>query len=145
ASPVLSTQGPSSAVLGAWLPHRLGTQYWVLSTRTRPAEARPLLLFPFPPPPVCAIIGASISRCLEETSMAVGVRGLVCLLLAAAPAWGQGKVDFAHEVVPLLKARCAECHTNGKYKGSFSLDTREEILKAKAAVPGKSAASELIK
>src|SRR6266567_2540014 len=55
------------------------------------------------------------------------------------------KVDFAHDIIPLLKARCAECHTSGKYKGSFSLDTREDVLKAKAVVPGKSAASELIK
>jgi hypothetical protein len=52
-------------------------------------------------------------------------------------------VDFAHDVVPLLKARCAKCHTNGEYKGSFSLDTREAILKAKAVVPGNSADSEL--
>src|SRR5258707_10795455 len=55
------------------------------------------------------------------------------------------KVDFAHDIVPLLKARCAECHTNGKYKGSFSLDTREAILKKKAVVPGKSTESELVK
>ena len=55
------------------------------------------------------------------------------------------KVDFAHDIIPLLKARCAECHTSGKYKGSFSLDTREDVLKARAVVPGKSAASELIK
>jgi hypothetical protein len=26
------------------------------------------------------------------------------------------KIDFAHDIVPILKARCAECHTNGKYK-----------------------------
>ena len=53
-------------------------------------------------------------------------------------------VDFAHDIVPLIKARCAECHTNGKYKGSFSLDTREAILKAKVVVPGKSGESELV-
>ncbi len=34
-------------------------------------------------------------------------------------------IDFAHDIVPLLKARCAKCHTNGEYKGSFSLDTRD--------------------
>lgn len=69
------------------------------------------------------------------------------LVLAASLASAQPpkKVDFAHEIVPLLKARCAECHTGGKYKGSFSLDTREDVLKAKAVVPGKSEASELIK
>ncbi len=55
------------------------------------------------------------------------------------------KVDFAHEIVPLLKARCAECHTAGKHKGSFSLDTREDVLKKKAVVPGKSNESELIR
>jgi hypothetical protein len=52
-------------------------------------------------------------------------------------------VDFAHDIVPLLKTRCVKCHTNGEYKGSFSLDTREAILKTKGAVPGKSADSEL--
>ncbi len=54
-------------------------------------------------------------------------------------------IDFAHEVVPILKTHCAKCHTNGTYKGSLSLDTRESLLKSKAAVPGKSAESELIK
>jgi hypothetical protein len=73
-----------------------------------------------------------------------------CALLLSAltgPAVAQPapKVDFAHEIVPLLKARCGECHTAGKYKGSFSLDTREEVLKKQAVVPGKSAASELIR
>src|SRR5262245_19799780 len=52
------------------------------------------------------------------------------------PARQQAKpIDFAHDVLPLLKARCAECHTNCKYKGSFSLDTRDTILAKKAVVP----------
>ncbi|MSQ94728.1 MAG: DUF1549 domain-containing protein [Gemmataceae bacterium] len=55
------------------------------------------------------------------------------------------KIDFAHDIAPILKARCAECHTNGKYKGSVSFDTREDLLKSKAVAPGKSAASELVK
>lgn len=54
------------------------------------------------------------------------------------------KLDFVHDVVPILKARCAECHTNGKYKGSLSLDTRADLLKAKVVTPGKSGAGELI-
>jgi cytochrome c553 len=53
-------------------------------------------------------------------------------------------VDFAHEVVPILKTHCAKCHTNGTYKGSMSLDTRADVVK-KAAVPGKSAESKMIK
>jgi mono/diheme cytochrome c family protein len=53
-------------------------------------------------------------------------------------------VDFAHAVAPLIKAQCAKCHTDGTYKGSFSLDTRETMLKSKTVVPGKSGESELI-
>jgi hypothetical protein len=53
-------------------------------------------------------------------------------------------VDFAHDVVPILKARCAKCHTNGTYKGSISFDTRADLMK-KAATPGKAAESKLIK
>ncbi len=53
-------------------------------------------------------------------------------------------IDFAHDIAPMIKAQCAKCHTNGKYKGSFSLDTRETMLKSEAVVPGKSEESELI-
>lgn len=52
--------------------------------------------------------------------------------------------DFAHDVLPLLKTRCAECHTNGTYKGSFSLDTREAALESEAIVPGQGGASPLV-
>lgn len=55
------------------------------------------------------------------------------------------QIDFAHDIVPLIKTHCAKCHTNGKSKGSFSLDTRQSILKKKAVVPGKSGQSELVK
>src|ERR1043165_203895 len=55
------------------------------------------------------------------------------------------KIDFVHDIAPILKARCAECHINGKYKGSVSMDTREDLLKSKALTPGKSSASELVK
>jgi hypothetical protein len=66
-------------------------------------------------------------------------------LPVAGRADGPKAVDFAHDIVPLLRARCGECHTNGKQKGSLSLDTREAILKAGVAVPGRSADSELFK
>ena len=55
------------------------------------------------------------------------------------------KIDFVHEVVPVLKKHCASCHTNGTYKGSLSMDTREALLKGKAAIPGNSKNSEIIK
>lgn len=55
-----------------------------------------------------------------------------------------GAVDFAHEVLPILKSRCAECHSNGKYKGGFSLDSREAVLGSDAVVVGKSGESLMI-
>lgn len=56
----------------------------------------------------------------------------------------QPRVDFSHDIAPLIKSKCAKCHTDGTYKGSFSLDTREALLKAEAAVPGKSDESEIV-
>jgi hypothetical protein len=71
----------------------------------------------------------------------------LCLLLTpgAVQAQPPKKVDFAHDIVPILKARCAECHTNGTYKAGMSFDTREDLLRTKTVVPGQSAASELLK
>jgi len=66
---------------------------------------------------------------------------VLCLEAGAKDA---APIDFAHNVAPILRLRCAECHTNGKYKGSFSMDTREDLLKSMAVQPGKSAMSELI-
>ena len=54
------------------------------------------------------------------------------------------KIDFVHDIVPIIKTHCAECHTNGTYKGSFSMDTRETMLKSEAIVSGKSGESELV-
>ncbi|MEO0445855.1 MAG: DUF1549 domain-containing protein, partial [Verrucomicrobiota bacterium] len=46
-------------------------------------------------------------------------------------------VDFAHEIVPVLKQHCVECHGGDKAKGGFSLNTRALFLEDDAAVPGK--------
>jgi len=37
-------------------------------------------------------------------------------------------VDFAHEVAPILREHCAECHLDDKKKGGFSMNTREDLL-----------------
>lgn len=55
------------------------------------------------------------------------------------------KVDFSHDIAPLIKKHCGKCHTGGKREGDLSLDTREELLKSKAAIPGKSSESDLVK
>ena len=41
---------------------------------------------------------------------------------------GAAPVDFAHEVVPILRKHCAECHTGDKKKGGLSMNTRASLL-----------------
>ncbi|MFL2937939.1 MAG: c-type cytochrome domain-containing protein [Opitutales bacterium] len=38
------------------------------------------------------------------------------------------KVDFVHQVMPIFKKHCAECHTDGAKKGGLSMNTRMEFL-----------------
>jgi len=54
------------------------------------------------------------------------------------------KIDFAHDVLPLLKTHCIKCHTGSEPEGEFSMATRELLLTAKVVVPGKSGESKLI-
>src|SRR5262249_31098194 len=49
-----------------------------------------------------------------------------------------------HDVVPVLKAHCVECHGGRRHEGDFSINSRESILGAKAAEPGKSADSRIM-
>lgn len=51
------------------------------------------------------------------------------------------KVDFAHQIVPVLKKHCVECHGDKKSKGGFSMNTRRLFLEDEAAVPGNAAES----
>ena len=54
------------------------------------------------------------------------MRSLCIYVLLASPALAG--VDFAHQVVPLLRKHCAECHAGEKKKGGFSMNDREAIL-----------------
>ncbi len=85
----------------------------------------------------------------EPMVWSAALAGVVVGLLVPATTDGAGQdpqkpVDFAHDVAPLIKARCANCHTDGRSKGAFSLDTREVMLKSKAVVPGKPDESDLL-
>ena len=68
--------------------------------------------------------------------------GLGCSLGFAAPL--AAEVDFAHDVLPILKSHCAKCHTDGEYKGSFSMDTREALVQSDNVVVGDASKSEVI-
>ena len=64
------------------------------------------------------------------------------------PKQGQ-KVDFAHQIKPLLERSCVACHSGEKPRGLFRIDGRDAILKSGASggaaiVPGHSEKSPLI-
>jgi hypothetical protein len=58
-------------------------------------------------------------------------------------------IDFAHDVVPLLKKHCGECHTGDARQGGFSMNTRDDVLAGGDSgtpgfVAGEAAESEII-
>jgi len=65
--------------------------------------------------------------------------------IAAAPA---AEIDFSHDIVPILREHCGNCHTGGEKQGGFSMNTRESLLAGGDlggdVIPGKSGESELI-
>ena len=97
--------------------------------------------------------GSSASRRRRHPRAAAGpaaavVRGLVLVGVWAVPT-AVAAVDFAHDVVPILRARCGECHTGDARQGGLSLNTREDLLAGgdsgtPGLLPGKAAESELL-
>jgi hypothetical protein len=78
-------------------------------------------------------------------------RGAVAWLVVAAAVAARAAqgVDFAHEVVPILRKHCGECHTGDARQGGFSLNTREDLVAGgdsgtPGLIPGASATSELV-
>lgn len=53
---------------------------------------------------------------------------LATLALTISGLTAAEKVDFAHDVVPILKQHCGECHLESAKKGGFSMNTREDLL-----------------
>jgi hypothetical protein len=72
----------------------------------------------------------------------------LCLVLLASAEAQEKPLDFAHEVVPILRKHCGKCHTGAKKEGALSLNTRASLLaggeSGPAVVSGKSGTSELI-
>ncbi|MCY2963211.1 MAG: DUF1549 domain-containing protein [Planctomycetota bacterium] len=76
--------------------------------------------------------------------------GLILTLVAfiGSPVRAADKVDFAHEIVPVLRKHCGKCHSGAKKQGGFSFNTRNTLLKGgesgPAVVPSKSGDSKLL-
>jgi hypothetical protein len=72
--------------------------------------------------------------------------------VAALSSWGPfltaDEVDFAHDIVPILKTHCAKCHGGLQQEGGLTINTREELLQGGASGPamtvGKHATSEFL-
>ncbi|MBN8422184.1 MAG: DUF1549 domain-containing protein [Verrucomicrobia bacterium] len=68
------------------------------------------------------------------------------LLLSGLPA--AAAVDFSHQIVPILREHCADCHAGDKKKGGFSFNDRESLMEGgedgAVVISGKSAESALI-
>lgn len=58
------------------------------------------------------------------------------LLVVLLPGVLHAEVDFVHEIVPVLKQHCAECHGGEESEGGFSINTRKLFLDDDSAVPG---------
>lgn len=74
---------------------------------------------------------------------------LATALAVALPA-PAGAVDFAHEVVPILRRACTKCHSGAQRQGGYSIDSREALLAGgdsglPAVVPGDPGAGELLR
>ena len=67
----------------------------------------------------------------------------ILAFLAVDTAKSQEKIDFSHDILPLLKMKCAACHSNGVYKGGLSLETREQLIKSGNVSLGNHLKSEL--
>ena len=54
---------------------------------------------------------------------------LICLCCAVAGfSQEEEKIDFVHDVAPVLKKHCGKCHLGEKKKGGFSMNSRASLL-----------------
>lgn len=67
-----------------------------------------------------------MKRCLTAVLFAFSF--LIVWLGVCSAALSQDRIDFAHEILPILQSKCAKCHSNGVFKGGLSLETREKLI-----------------
>jgi len=93
-----------------WTQRRKQAAQWLASTKEEPVPP----LVPNSPAnnPIDHFINAKIAEVAAQTSEAKS-----------------GAVDFFGEVLPILEARCRDCHQGGKAKGGLRLDHRASVLK----------------
>jgi hypothetical protein len=73
---------------------------------------------------------------------------LSTLFLLSSTLSAHAAVDFSHQIVPILREHCAECHAGDKKKGGFSFNDRAALLEGSENGPvvsaGKAGMSRMI-
>ena len=71
--------------------------------------------------------------------------GMGLAVIAGFLAINARAVDFVHDVMPIIKTHCAECHTGAQKKGGLAMNTRAELLaggeNGSVVIPGDAAKS----
>src|SRR5262245_15531597 len=67
---------------------------------------------------------------LLRIAAAIGAIGAALAAQAAEP------IDFAHDIVPILRKHCGQCHTGDNKKGGYSMNTRAALLAGGESGPG---------
>lgn len=72
----------------------------------------------------------------------------ILVFFPACASMAVAEIDFAHQVVPILRNHCAECHMGENRKGGLSMNTRESMIEGSEygpiAEPGKGEESVMI-
>lgn len=55
---------------------------------------------------------------------------------ATSPGVAAESIDFSHQIVPILRKHCVECHGGHEAKGGFSINTRRSFTDDGYATPG---------
>jgi hypothetical protein len=95
-----------------------------------------------------AVQGPKISYATRVLGWVCGIALWACLRGFFPVTGDAAEIDFSHEIVPLLRQHCGNCHTGGEAQGGLSLNTRESLLaggdSGAVVLVGKSDVSELI-
>src|SRR5690348_4437695 len=93
-------------------------------------------------------------RLLDHIDMSIALRifamtAFSALITAPLAVPAAEPIDFAHDIVPIIRQHCGQCHTGDKKKGGFSMNTRAALIaggeSGAGVVPGKSGQSELLR
>ena len=73
---------------------------------------------------------------------------LSILFLLSSSLAARAAVDFSHQIVPILREHCVECHAGDKKKGGFSFNDRAALIEGGedgvVVIAGKSGESQMI-